>query len=473
METLDRLFDRLSIIAELVFFLDGPVVGTKFETWASRQNRKYHTHSKVLDMVYQELPLSTIAATSSIYSNISLNVIEESCKKFGKFYYSVTSECDQEVAKFCYGNQRVLAVFSIDTDYLIFPGHWRLFSTKCLNFDKLTTKEFNRRLLRDDLGLTNFQMTVFATIAGNDIVRYQELTQFHSRFSHNPGVKLPALANLVRAITKNSRNRRKLLENLSINICGDSNKISMDTLNASINSYNVLSEESSPSCEDSQWSFLLYQHHLFTYSIINRLPINFSLVFFDLRWHDMPSYIDLCGPMFQRQAGIVHLLASLPSSELTIYSKTSHQQQYQKTNVRPTFPPFEVPSLLELYSDDKSFDDLRINLLKWCVSWIKFKDSNLLAIPPNHMTSILTLKFMIFECVIQKREAEIFLWTIKNADNGTIPVGLKPPKVLNARAFRLAFLFVRLYPNIDRCIEVCGLKNRYSVSSYQSIEKTT
>lgn len=467
-ERLNRLFTQLSAIAELIFFQDGPVGDNKYRTWAARQHETYNKHLKIIDMIYEGHSVNSIVSQNSIYNNTVLNVIEESCKKFGRLYFSVNHECDQEAAQFCYMNLRVLGVFSNDTDYLIFPGHYRYFSTKDIDIETLTTKEFNRSLLKDTLGLTNFQMKIFATLAGNDIVRFdhEDLKYFHKKFSEPVKTKLPEIASYVKKITHRCASHRLIIKVLSEKICGKPNNETLQQLlNASIVSYDVKSEKSDIELnENNQWSFLLRNHHLFTYSILNKLPINFSLVLFDLRWKDMPSYFDMCAPMFERQAGIVYSLTSMPLSELTVYTKISQEKDYGNIQLWPFFPPFSLPSLVELYSNDLAFDELRYNLLKWCINWNQLQFYNLLVIPPNLMISVLTVHFMSLECAISPKEADIILWTVKNAENGTIPLDLKPPRVLHPRAFRIAVLFVKLYANTARCIEVCGLKNRYSVS---------
>lgn len=457
------MFTRLSTNTELVFFLDGFIMETKFAQWAKRQNQKYSTSIDVLDMLYMQTPLEVIMRKPA-YTNTTLNVIEAACIKHGQLNYAVNSECDQEIAQFAHQNQRVLAVFSHDTDFMIFSGDWRYFSTKEINLDTLTTKEFDRKALRNHLKLDSFQMALFSTLAGNDIVHDKRLQEsIHKNLGVSRTDKLPGIARYIRKTLSRIEDYPSLLRYLGKEVYGNTRQKTTNLLHASIMSYSVLprNDPENPS------NVYLDQHHLFTYNVLNQSPFNFSLVFFDLRQSDMPLYFDMGVSMFQRQAGIVLMHSSTPDANLIVNTKLSHSENYTKIILPSVKPPFEVPSLEELYSDDPSFDDDRYKLLKWSLRWEKehLKSFNLQDIPDSYMIADLTIVFMLEKQIISSKEADIFLWTIKNVENGTVPEGIKPPTILDPRAFRLAFLFVKLFANVARSIEVCGLKKRYWVSA--------
>lgn len=466
-EALDRLFSRLSTNAELVFFLDGFITKTKFTTWASRQNQKYSSNYQIMDMIYQEFPLSTIISNhgSKIYTNTLLSAIEGACIKFGRLHYTVSLECDQEIAQFAYQNKRVLAVFSKDSDFLIFPGNWRYFSTSDIDLKTLKTIEFDRKALRRHLKLESYQMAIFATVAGNDIIQHAELIKFHKTFDNQPNEKLPAIADYIRKNFSQLENCSQLLEQLGQDMYGNTRRHTLDCIKASLESYSVHSKEDENSDHDNPLNVYLHQNYLFTYNVLNKSPLNFSLVFFDLLQRDMPnSYFSISQEMFQRQAGIVLVNSSTPNAILTVYTKLSHYRKYTKVTCPSIHPPFEVPLLQELYSDDPQFDDIRFVLLKWTIDWERLKNFDLRLIPANYMIDVLTITFMAQQGIVRPKEADILLWTVKNVENGTVPKTIKPPIMFNSRAFRIAFLYVRLFTNVARSIEVCGLKKLYWVS---------
>jgi hypothetical protein len=460
---LDDLFSHLSAEgAELIFFIDGFIQSKKFQTWTFRQNRKYNKHIDIMDQIYHESSLKNIVDRhgSSFYTNTFLSVIEASCLEYGQLNYAVINECDQEIAEFASKNPRVLAVMSNDTDFLIFPGPWRYFSTKDLNSANLTL-EFDRKGLQNLLKLNSFEMAILATISGNDFVSYDPtLRRFHEKFAFRTMTKFPALANYI----KQQKFVKKNLIEIACCLEYEIYRTSQQTVNriiASIRSYAIPKHEETV---DRDLTVYLMQHHLFTFNVLNNSPINFSLVFYDLRQLDWPTYYDLSVPIFQRQAGIILQAAhsEIADRELTIYSKQTHLRKYSKFTESPIYPPFEVPSIEELYSNCTELDGIRFNLLKWLqfgkIIEIDFED-----VPDDFMINILTICFMLRHKIINHKEADIFLWTIKNVENRMIPENIKPPTILDPRAFRLVFLFVRLYGNVARSIEVCGLKRRYGV----------
>lgn len=462
-EILDDLFSRLSKIADLVFFLDGVIQDSKKLTWAARQNQKYMNDLKLLDCIYQNKPLNLLVKDQKeIHTNTLLNIIEASCQQFGQFHYAVKLECDQEIAQFAYNNKRVLAIFSNDSDFLIFPGHFRYWSTRDLNFSTLSTKEYNRQELMKTLKLSNFQLAIFATLAGNDIIPHDQVLFFLSNFGKDVKKRFPALAQYIKKNFIGKANHEEVLSFMGKEIFGKVNQAVLSRINDSINSYRVnfkLKEDN----ENSELNSLLRNHNVFTHNVLTGSPVNFSLVFYDLRRQDIPNYYKLAVPMFQRQAGIVLIHSGL-SVMPRIYTKSSHFGKYRQEFVPKIFPPFEVPLLNELLSDDPQFDDDRFNLLKWTLNWEeRLKDFPIQNIPGNYMISVLTLAYLKHNEAITDKEADIFLWTIKNAERNLIPYFIQLPEVCDHRAFRLAFLFVRMFANVGRSIEVCGLKKRYWV----------
>lgn len=200
---IDGLFRKLSEVAELVFFEDGPVKDEKYDTWIARQDQKYEKSLAIIDLVDNGVSLKEIVDRLGNYEIQSvtthLELIEERAKIYGKVIVTITKECDAELAQFATNNPAVLAVLADDTDFLIFPGTWRYFSTSQINEETLTTMEFNRIALRSFLNLSEQQLIILATIGGNDIIKYDEVRRCHQRnFGHNAAKKFPAIAQIIR-----------------------------------------------------------------------------------------------------------------------------------------------------------------------------------------------------------------------------------------------------------------------------------
>lgn len=244
-QMIDKLFKNLSSVAQLVFFSDGAVVPTKYETWLKRQENRYPQFIRILDLVYAGTPIEEIINSSNDYEipSLSINsrIIRRLAKSYGTMTVSVTTECDTEIAKYASENPSVLAILSDDTDFLIFSGHWRYFSIRELNLETLKTREFSRTALRRHLELDDFQLAILATIAGNDFIKYEEVRWVHqNNFGHQAAVKFPAIATVVRfEISKD--NYEDMLYNLARFLLNDTSDSAAERIEESINQYNVVS----------------------------------------------------------------------------------------------------------------------------------------------------------------------------------------------------------------------------------------
>lgn len=175
-----------------------------------------------------------------------LESIELLAKKYGQRIVTVTKECDAELARFACSNQSVIAVLGDDTDFLIFPGKWKYLSIGELNLDNLHTKEFSRTALRKYLDLNDKQLMVLSTIAGNDIVKYDQVQHCHgnkignySRRSDVDG-KFKAIANMIRNQV-DLTDFHGMVYNLADFLLHDVSQEALDLVYESFAQYNIVS----------------------------------------------------------------------------------------------------------------------------------------------------------------------------------------------------------------------------------------
>lgn len=241
---IDSLFKRLSNVANLVFYSDGAVVPTKYDTWIERQDEKYPKLLQVIDLIYSEVPVAEIVNRFENHDlpriNNNSRIIKRLAKSYGTLLTAITTECDAEIAKYAFENPSVIAVLSDDSDFLIFRGEWRYLSVRELILDTLVTKEFSRTALRKYLRLNDSQLMILATIAGNDIVKYEEVKRVHGRnFGHQAAVKFLAIAKMIRfEISKDSY--EDMLYNLADFLLNDESDLAVKKIHQSINQYNVV-----------------------------------------------------------------------------------------------------------------------------------------------------------------------------------------------------------------------------------------
>ncbi|CAO1380752.1 unnamed protein product [Diamesa serratosioi] len=461
---IDDLFKKIKNTgAELVFFMDGPIREEKYSTWRCRQNLRYDSCNDILDDVERGMNLSMIIKKESnnCYKipNIStfIPILEEKAKTYGTLHKTYTVECDLEIAAFASNNPAVLAVIAHDSDFLIFPGDWRYFSINMLNIDTLITKEFNRTALRESLGLNDKQLVVFATLASNDVIKYEEVKHFHNEIAGTRTLakyKFPAIAKIIKE--QLNIGRKKIPLEIANLLWRDPCSDSIIRVQKSLKSYKINFRKEDYSVTNPLLHQCIQHDLMFVFDILMNTTVNFTLFYFNLSKENI-SYYDYTIPLFQRQLGIVYDRNSTAGHR--IYSKSSHSDSYRLSKVYPIFPDVIVPPLEKLFfqKGDKDLDEIRFHLLKWIVCWDKLKDTDLSTIPKNYLLDILVLVFMKENGIISTTEADVILLTIKHEELKLTAINIKYPETLNPRAARIAFLYAKIYTNITRCLEFVGL----------------
>lgn len=238
---------NLSKCGDLVFFVDGSVVSDKLDHWMKSNHEKYLDAMKVMEMIYEGVKVREICEKFRAIqrSTFHLKIVEECAKRYGKLIKTISQECDAEIAKFANENS-AFAVLAEDSDFLIFEGAWKYFSLNDLDIHQMTTKEFNKKALWNYLGLNHFYpMAMLATIAGNDLMKFDEVKRFHGRLLWKSGLeysvenKFKAIADFVRFELRGV-GRRDLTHFIARNINRDSVDRLKPMIESSIEMYHTV-----------------------------------------------------------------------------------------------------------------------------------------------------------------------------------------------------------------------------------------
>jgi hypothetical protein len=191
--------------------------------------------------------------------------------------------------------------------------------------------------------------------------------------------------------------------------------------------------------------------------------------------NDNPSFFKTTTELFAKQIGI--LLKENdedPSFEYEVLTKLAHQDSYRKILIKPDYPTIEFPPLIKLLNRDefKSFDNIRVELLKWIINEEKLARFDLNLMPRNYLQDVLTLTFMCDRKHLTEYEADIMLLSIKKINTNSFSKDMEIPQKINERAFRIAMLFLKFHEMMGRVLEVVGLKDDFSVSSIISFYLT-
>lgn len=302
-ETLDALFTTLRAAgAVLVFFEDGLIEIEKYPRWIQRRNQCYDDHIKIIDHVNSGSSVDeiykTFKDTLDAFST-AFGIIEGKARQYGTLIYSVTKDCDVEMVR--YANQNnVLAILTDDTDFLIFKGNFLLWSARRFDVKTLKIVELSRSALRSTLELSDDQLAILSTLAGNDYINYDEIQYAIGKyFRFKKELKFPNIAKYIRQSKLANQPVGKQAEVIGLKMFSETNAETLERIEKSLTAYNFVSDAEKKTekqinveiflqdFEDATHSPLLQlcldKHANATFKVLSRFPKNFTLVFFDLR----------------------------------------------------------------------------------------------------------------------------------------------------------------------------------------------
>ncbi|CAH1719259.1 unnamed protein product [Chironomus riparius] len=467
-KSLEKLLQKLSQIAQLIIFEDGPVNDVKMSEWTKRQNERYEKSVRIIDLINQNCPLDDIINIERDMPSVTshLYMVEKLTSKYGTLKISINRECDAEMTQFACRNPRVLAILADDSDFLIYPGNWRYFSLRELNQESLQTMEYNRFSLRDYLQLNDHELILLSTLNGNDVIRFDDTFRFHKSLiqqRNNAALRFSAITDFI----KNSRilQSRNLYPEIARLIYGNNSQSFVQKIRESFEFYNINFEIAEIKGDLNKYCIKMYYD--FTFSILNYMPKTFTVHFFDLR--ECSNFFDIVCNIFRKQIGII--LRFEPIKGYEVRCKMSHNDTFSSVYVNPIFPNIAQPPLIELLKRTQypRHDTIRFDLLKWMINEDSLRNIDLMVIPKNIFSDILVLVFMVCEGFISPFEADIVLLTIKHVEIDIVPENLTTPDILHPRAFFISFLFSKFYSYLSRSLELTGLKDLLKINNFDGV----
>lgn len=256
-EKFEDLLRKLSKVANLIFFEDGPLMVEKRDTFISRQDERYLRMIRVFNKIDNGVPLARLSSSPNLPRlSTFVEMMERAARKFGRLILAISVECDTELARYANDNPSVLAVLAEDSDFLIFAGKWQYWSVEHFNADTLETCEYSREALRTFLDVTDQQLTIVATLAGNDVLLHQKLHSFHKRnhIADFNKQKFPWLAKYVKE-NLSSVPAGQLVDVLARNALDTNNRETKYQIADSLQQYNMVSIIRSHAALDENFFF--------------------------------------------------------------------------------------------------------------------------------------------------------------------------------------------------------------------------
>lgn len=322
---------------QLVFFTDCKMQDGKKGEWLRRRNDDYRKYKnlywRIGECASREL-LSGIIPKDMALRSISYE-LERLAQKFGQFHYSYKRESDTEIARYATKN-KALAVISNDGDFLIFPGPWKLWSTK-FQFNgpgSLKTNEYDRNILPNALSLCHDQLPLFATLKCNDFTK-----RFDEQLSNKFGYGFEPVANYVRNLNSAYFSDSDL-ERITQDVLGYTNDNTQNIFRKSLDFYDIDSPlhiwiDANILYPDAD---KLYDSAIYPIYLMNMSKLQcISMGYYDLpQGNNLPEILI---EWTRRRVGVLRQHARDASFSLSILAMKDSSvgfQEYQKT---PADPP--------------------------------------------------------------------------------------------------------------------------------------
>lgn len=315
---------------ELVFYSDLNLQEEKINTWLKRNDNESKSYEEIYQKIDEGKNLETIAKEVKYVPVPYLYGMVEIAQKRGKFHYAIKYECDRELAM--YANKvKAIAIISDDMDFCIFQGSWKLWSCKEIKIteqNEVETDQYNREVFTINYKLSPYQLSLLATLAGNDLINEEQLKGYHDNIKGN------RIIGIIAYVKKFHCNPSDIAE-ISRNVFG--NKESQSLIEKSIKSYNT--NDQLPIVDDVFEEQLLkigmYRPYVSTKCPIQKLQMQF---------YDFSSarFPELLTEWLKRRMGLVLVDKSKDNNfTFTLLTKKEKTQPYKKYEETPIYPNCE------------------------------------------------------------------------------------------------------------------------------------
>lgn len=167
-EQLDKFFQHFhDLNVKLVFFGGGSKTKDRLAKMTVKTDQDYKKYSQLLKHIDKTNEVKLCARPEL---RLCLGLYEEGiARKYGEYCLSTGASLNGDIVEYSRENENVIAVLAKDSDFLLYNlksvEYWSC-GIDHLNFNDMTTKNFNQMAMLDHLKLTPYQFHVMLAIAG-------------------------------------------------------------------------------------------------------------------------------------------------------------------------------------------------------------------------------------------------------------------------------------------------------------------
>lgn len=327
--------------AKLVFFSDLNIQVNKIEEWMNRRDAEFKIYTNLYDKIQAGKTVQQIldeqierkALSSTFYG---MAVIAQN---YGEFNYSTQHECDLEAAQ--YANQNnAIAVITNDTDFLIFDGRWKFWSSQEFQItqtNQIVIDEYNRNGIANLFSLSRRQLPLFATLIANDFTHsyYNQLGRFAASLGPMK-FKFQNIARYVRQVNSHPLSDSDI-KKIVRQVFNCSDMETVDLVKESLKSYNINFQPANITdpLEKKLLHTKMYRPYMSNMCSIHGLTMGF----YDLRGCEPNKGLPfLAIDWLKRRKGILrHKHKS--NYSFILLAKRSFHIEYVDTEEMPIYPP--------------------------------------------------------------------------------------------------------------------------------------
>lgn len=328
--------------ADIVFFADLNLQEAKKVEWIDRRNRTYEDEIRLFDELAVK-PLSEMVnrdREDQVWVVSATDILNSVASQYGKVHFATKNECDRELARYATDNN-AMAVFSDDSDFIIFEGEWKLWSVKEMKMSLLITRQFNRDVVFEHFGLERRQLALLATLMGNDFTKAafkEDLNYYHTRLLGSHSERVVNIRNHIKEMNLRASTDREILSLARKVILHSSDYGQVcATIAESLEFYEL---NFTPTTIDDPFHLKLIENEFrsvyqYCAATLHKIEETFN----DLRCKDIKkTFRDAALELQTKLVGIIKFHEIVRPIAYAVGSKRTHEESYQWTDEDIVYP---------------------------------------------------------------------------------------------------------------------------------------